>query len=235
MQMGQNGLWFFEGNDIILQSEIRNDRVYQLLLSSMVKQNNIENKTDKEYSRQLDLEEKFNRYWNQALKTDGENYLKRLTTKDLVEMKKAISNINNLITLRVTLGFIDEICRLGIVNIEQAERIKREINEQHPNTNGFDVQDKESRIIAEIKCNIPVGEKSFGAAQKNALKKDLQGLRNGKTKGEIDDVNNYYKFMVIQDVPKARVAMKELYGNDCIELVDKNINTDHIYIVYISL
>ena len=187
------------------------------------------------YSRQLDLEEKFNSYWNKALKTNGEDYLKRLTTNDLVEMKKAISNINNLITLRVTLGFIDEICRLGIVNNEQAERMRKEVDEQHPNTNGFDVQDKECRIIAEIKCNIPVGEKSFGAAQKIALKKDLQGLRNGKTKGDIDNVDNYYKFMVIQDVSKARIAMKELYGDDCVELVDKNIDTDHIYIVYISL
>lgn len=188
-----------------------------------------------EYSRRLDLEEKFNSYWNKALKTNGEDYLKRLTTNDLVEMKKAISNINNLITLRVTLGFIDEICRMDIVNNEQAERMMKEVDEQHPNTNGFDVQDKECRIIAEIKCNIPVGEKSFGAAQKNALKKDLQGLRNGKTKGDIDNVDNYYKFMVIQDVSKARIAMKELYGDDCVELVDNNIDTDHIYIVYISL
>lgn len=188
-----------------------------------------------EYSRRLDLEEKFNSYWNKALKTNGEDYLKRLTTNDLVEMKKAISNINNLITLRVTLGFIDEICRMDIVNNEQAERMRKEVDEQHPNTNGFDVQDKKCRIIAEIKCNIPVGEKSFGAAQKNALKKDLQGLRNGKTKGDIDNVDNYYKFMVIQDVSKARIAMKELYGDDCVELVDNNIDTDHIYIVYISL
>lgn len=195
----------------------------------------MENKADKGYSRQIDLEEKFNRYWNQALKTKGEDYLKRLTINDLVEMKKAISNINNLITLRVTFSFIDEICRLGIVNIEQAERMNKEVNEQHPNTNGFDVQNRECRIIAEIKCNIPVGEKSFGAAQKNALKKDLQGLRNGKTKGDIDNVGNYYKFMVIQDVSNARLAMKELYGDDCVELVDKNIDTNHIYIVYIKL
>ena len=195
----------------------------------------MENKADIGYSRQLDLEEKFNRYWNQALKTNDVDYLKRLTINDLVEMKKAISNINNLITLKITLGFIDEICRLGIVNNEQAERMRKEVDEQHPNTNGFDVQDKECRIIAEIKCNIPVGEKSFGAAQKNALKKDLQGLRNGKTKGDIDNVGNYYKFMVIQDVSNARLAMKELYGNDCVELVDKNIDTEHIYIIYIKL
>lgn len=195
----------------------------------------MENKADKGYSRQLDLEEKFNRYWNQALKTNGEDYLKRLTINDLVEMKKAISNINNLITLKVTLAFVDEICRLGIIDSKQADRIKQDIDEQHPNTNGFDVQDDKCKIIAEIKCNIPVGEKSFGAAQKNALKKDLQGLRHGKTKGDIGDPKDYYKFMVIQDVPKARVAMRELYGADCVELVDNSIDNKHIYIVYIKL
>ena len=41
--------------------------------------------------------------------------------------------------------------------------------------------------------------------------------------------------MVIQDVSKARIAMKELYGDDCVELIDKHIDTDHIYIVYIKL
>ena len=41
--------------------------------------------------------------------------------------------------------------------------------------------------------------------------------------------------MVIQDVSNARLAMKELYSDDCVELVDKNIDTDHIYIVYIKL
>lgn len=46
----------------------------------------MENKADKGYSRQIDLEEKFNRYWNQALKTNGEDYLKRLTINDLVEV-----------------------------------------------------------------------------------------------------------------------------------------------------
>ena len=41
--------------------------------------------------------------------------------------------------------------------------------------------------------------------------------------------------MVIQDVSKARIAMIELYGDDCVELIDKHIDTDHIYIVYIKL
>ena len=63
-------------------------------------------KADEDYKRRQDLEEKFNRFWNKALKTTDVDYLKRLTTDDLVELKKAVSNINNLVTLRVTYGFL---------------------------------------------------------------------------------------------------------------------------------
>lgn len=188
------------------------------------------------YSRQLDIQEKFNHFWNQALKTKNENYLSKLTNEDLIGLKKAIANTNNLLTLKVTLGFIDRLHSLGIIDSNQADRIKKNVDGQHPNTNGFDVQDTECGIIAEVKCNIPVGEKSFGAAQKNALKKDLQGLRNGKTKGGIVNTDDYYKFMVVLDVDGVRDAMKKLCGDDrCIELVDKNIDTNHIYIVYIKI
>ena len=188
------------------------------------------------YSRQLDIQEKFNHFWNQALKTKNENYLSKLTNEDLIGLKKAIANTNNLLTLKVTLGFIDRLHSRGIIDSNQADRIKRNVDGQHPNTIGFDVQDTESGIIAEVKCNIPVGEKSFGAAQKNALKKDLQGLRNGNAKGGIVNTDDYYKFMVVLDVDGVRDAMKKLCGDDrCIELVDKNIDTNHIYIVYIKI
>ena len=63
-------------------------------------------KADEDYKRRQDLEEKFNRFWNKALKTTDVDYLKRLTTDDLVELKKAVSNINNLVTLRVTYSFL---------------------------------------------------------------------------------------------------------------------------------
>lgn len=201
-----------------------------------------------EYSRRLDLEEKFNSYWNKALKTNGEDYLKRLTTNDLVEMKKAISNINNLITLRVTLRFIDEICRLGIVNIEQAERIKKEVNEQHPNTNGFDVcceKEKDGiNLIAEVKCNIPVGEDEFGAAQRNGIIEDLDGMWEGKGKFDNNYTKRCKKFMVLlelQDGNEVKHAMENLlehnkqYRDICVDLESKNINNKHIYIVYIKL
>ncbi|MBQ9253295.1 MAG: hypothetical protein IJ180_11435 [Bacteroidales bacterium] len=109
------------------------------------------------------------------------------------------------------------------------------MDNQHANTNGYDVQNKDNKIIAEVKCNIPVEEKSFGVAQKTAIKKDLDGLRFGKTKSRDINISEYYKFMVMQDLPNVREAMQKLYGEDCVELTNKNINKEQIYIVYIKI
>jgi len=188
-----------------------------------------------DYSRQNDLTNNFNQFWNKALKTVNKDYLEILTTDDPVELKKAVSNINNLMTLRVTLGFIDKLSSLGIINREQAISIRKSVDAQHPNTNGYDVFDEECKIIAEVKCNIPVEKNRFGAAQENAIKKDLHGLWHGKNKGGINNTDDYYKFMVIQDVALAREAMKAICDDLCVELTDNNIDTNHIYIVYIKL
>ena len=210
------------------------------------------NKADIEYSRELDLKEKFNLFWNKALKTNGEDYLNRFTNNDLVEMKKAISNINNLITLRVTLAFIDKICRLGIINSKQADNIKNDVQRAHPNTNGFDVRypQKEEEydginLIAEVKCNIPVGGNEFGAAQRNGIIKDLNGLWEGKGKFGKNYTDDSYKFMVLLELQggnEVKCAMKNLLENNkqykdiCVELGDKKIDEidkKHIYIVYV--
>ena len=214
------------------------------------------NKADIEYSRELDLEEKFNLFWNQALKTNGEDYLKRLTSNDLIEMKKAVSNINNLITLRVTMAFIDEICRLGIINSKQADNMKKDVKGAHPNTNGFDVhypnpkrEDENDglKLIAEVKCNIPVGGDKFGAAQRNEILKDLKGLRKGKGKYDENYTKPCKKFMVLlelQDGEEVKEAMNNLrehnneYKDKCVDLDGiniENIDENHIYIVYVNI
>lgn len=205
-------------------------------------------KADKGYSRQLDLEEKFNQFWNQALKTTNENYLKLLSIDDLIGLKKAISNINNLMTLKVTLGFVDEICRLGIINSTQANRIKMKVDKQHPNTNGFDVcckkEDDGIDLIAEVKCNIPVGGDEFGAAQRNGIIKDLNSMLEGKKKYSKNYTSNCFKFMVLlemQDGNKVKDAMQNLlktnkqYKDICVNLQNSDIDKEHIYIVYIKL
>jgi hypothetical protein len=60
--------------------------------------------------------------------------------------------------------------------------IIEKVNSQNSNANGFDIYypSEEIKIIAEIKCNIPINKKSsFGAAQRNGILKDIESLLYG--------------------------------------------------------
>jgi hypothetical protein len=52
--------------------------------------------------------------------------------------------------------------------------------------------------LAEVKCNKPFLENSFGSAQKNGIIKDINGLLYGKAKEKIN-TNEYLKFLVVYD------------------------------------
>ena len=91
------------------------------------------------------------------------------------------------------------------------------------------------KLIAEVKCNIPVKPHEFGAAQKNGILKDLKGLKEGKRSFDGENTDNYYKFMVVLDVEGVRDAIKKLCGNECMELVNNQIDKHHIYISFIEL
>lgn len=188
------------------------------------------------YSRDSDLSSRFNRLWNDILHTTGVDYLSNLTTSDLTELKLAISNINNIITHRVSLAFVEELGRWGIISNEQVNSIKHSIDVQHPNSNGYDIQNEGSKILAEVKCNIPVLHHRFGSAQCAAIRTDLNGLRHGKPKG-LRDTSNYRKFLVLHDIPGVQEAMNDLCRteDDCVFWDgDTPIDTKHIYIVFIT-
>lgn len=202
-----------------------------------------------EYNRLRELTNDFDIFWNKALKTENEDYLSNLSAENLIELKKSISNINNLVTLMVTLKFLEQLRKIGIISSEQAKRMEEDVNSVHPNTNGFDVRyDKKNNfegknIVAEVKCNIPVDGNNFGANQKTGIRKDLNGLREGKKKTIDYTPRNYYKFMVLLDVNGVKEAMgnlikvfnKKNHTVNLVELSDNKIDFNHIYIVYINL
>ena len=61
---------------------------------------------DGEYSRSQDLGQKFNECWKKIFKSD-KDYFSLLSLSDFIKLKIAISDINNIITLRVTILFVD--------------------------------------------------------------------------------------------------------------------------------
>ena len=99
------------------------------------------------------------------------------------------------------------------------------------------------KIIAEVKCNIPVKGDSYGAAQKKGIIKDIKGLLTKQDKSKVnifpDDHASYYKFMVVLDIENSKDAMRKIIKKmDNLAIVEYNeqqqLDTSKVYIVYID-
>ncbi len=197
--------------------------------------------------RRAELAKEFDGFWKKVLNTQ-DSLFAQMTINDFVELKKAISCINNIVTLLVTDRFIDFLLQTHVISAKQAEKMHQDVNQTHANTNGFDVECKEDvKIVAEVKCNIPVGKDTFGAAQEAGIMKDIKHLYYGKTKANINEqeIGTYYKFMVLLDSNGVKNSVQKLvqkmhnhsdYANIPIAEYDAKIqlNTNTVYIIYIS-
>lgn len=196
------------------------------------------------YNRKDDLSSAFNSFWQEALNSN-EDYYSKLTLKEFVNLKKAITNINNIITMLVTESFVKTLHTDGVISTPQQSEMLEQLFETHANTNGFDVEYSagQMKIVAEVKCNIPVNETSFGAAQENSIMEDVDHLFHSKKKSDLtsEDIQDYYKFMVFLDVEKVRVSTQKLIrkltkkGLNVTEYTPKTkLQKDIVYFIYIS-
>ena len=196
------------------------------------------------YNRKDDLSSAFNDFWRKALNSN-EDYYSKLTLKEFVNLKKAITNINNIITMLVTESFVKTLHKDGVISTPQQSKMLEQLYETHANTNGFDVEHSagQMKIVAEVKCNIPVNETSFGAAQENSIMEDVDHLFHSKKKSDLtsEDIQDYYKFMVFLDVENVRVSTQKLIrkltkkGLNVTEYTPKTkLQKDIVYFIYIS-
>lgn len=193
------------------------------------------------------LKNSFNKFLNRILRTHGQDYYAKLSLSDFIELKKVISTVNNIITLQTTERFIEYLEQQGIITRNECDEMHKSVDATSANANGYDIQYRGRGgrgILAEVKCNIPVGEHCFGAAQINGIRKDITGLLEGKLKSGIHDTSEYLKFMVLLNTGEnIETAMNRIIAsNDTGEVVpfpaDGNIDrlsTKKVYIVYISL
>ena len=199
-------------------------------------------------SEVFNREEKLSKEFNAAILNilgdmgnDMDNdFYKHLTFKTLINLKKVLSNINNLITLKTSVAFVDFLCEINKIESEIASNVIKEINKTTANTNGYDIVCKNGSFpfIAEVKCNIPCGKKGekYGAAQIASIKTDLEGLRNGKKKTLELNLKEYLRFMVVLECDGIDKAIEGLECEDVKIWNDKlEINKDIIYIVPINL
>ena len=197
--------------------------------------------------RDRQLADEFNGFWKQCLGRD-EDYYSRLTLDGFVRLKRALGNINNIITLKAMLNFIDCLLAEKIVLLPQAAEMRRRVKETSANANGFDVCYSGGPdglpLIAEVKCNIPVKKDRFGAAQEAGIRKDIEALLQGKRKMGVTDVSRYYKFMAVLDMAdgSVRKAMEKLISGFSSDIrvkeyvpgVTRVDDTQVVYVVYVG-
>ena len=124
------------------------------------------------------------------------NFTEKFTTKNYLRLKSTLSDVNNVLTLKLTLSFVDTLCEKFYLSEETKLDWKTKIDAVGPNTKGFDINvENPIKILAEVKC-ITTENNRFSAIQKKNLFIDAHKL---KYKECNIDQSEYYKFIVILD------------------------------------
>lgn len=150
--------------------------------------------------RQENLSKKLNSFLTKITGIEKDFY-KTLSQEDLFELKTVLSDINNLLTLRLTLTATHWLCTAFNITDEEKAEIMNEIDSVKPNTNGFDIKinNHNHKIVAEVKCVVPSsnGNKYLGA-QQNGILDDAIKLKNGRN--QISEISDYFKFIFVLNV-----------------------------------
>ncbi len=159
-----------------------------------------EKNTPKEYSRKRDLEKKMNNFLSKITNVE-KDYMKNFSQNDLLELKSALSDINNILTLETTRAFVNWLNQLYSFSDSELKEIIHSVETTKPNTNGFDIEitKPNKKILTEIKCIVPINNSDkFGVAQKNAILDDALKLINGKK--NLKNTESYHKFIGLIDI-----------------------------------
>ena len=179
-----------------------------------------------------------------------DTYNENKNIKHLLQLKKVLYPIDNLITLEVSYGFVKWLRKNNFISNTQANQMIDYLDNSNANANGFDIiynEDGGMPIIAEVKGTIPYLSNKYGAQQKDSIKKDLEYLtgKKVKLKSQSVEIEKYYKFMVMlksQDENKDEAAMNNLlktfHDKDNIIVLQNEQQTlsyDKVYVVFIEL
>ena len=179
-----------------------------------------------------------------------DTYNENKNIKHLLQLKKVLYPIDNLITLEVSYGFVKWLRKNNFISNTQANQMIDYLDNSNANANGFDIiynEDGGMPILAEVKGTIPYLSNKYGAQQKDSIKKDLEYLtgKKVKLKSQSVEIEKYYKFMVMlksQDENKDEAAMNNLlktfHDKDNIIVLQNEQQTlsyDKVYVVFIEL
>ena len=117
------------------------------------------------------------------------------------------------------------------------------IRSAKPNANGYDIELSDPDTVAEIKCNIPINAgRVYGSAQRNGLRKDIEGLLAGKSKSS-KKTDKSVKLLGLYDTPEVRAATQHFVKNLPATLNQKLViepeqgkvlDNQHVYVVFVK-
>src|SRR5205823_12777438 len=134
------------------------------------------------YQKDGELRQRINSFLQHAFDLPEADYYTRLDLKRLLLLKSALSDINNTVTMRLTLGFLDWAAQVLSFDARAIAQVRAKVLSTKPSSNGYDIHcTAPVPLVAEVKCNIPVnGGSKYGAAQRAGIAKDIDALLHGK-------------------------------------------------------
>ena len=160
-----------------------------------------------EYQKDVELSRRINQFLVQAFGLPKEDYYARLSITNFLALKAALSDINNAVTMRLTLCFVDWAARVFPMDALATNKLRAAVLQSKPSSNGYDLYcDGPTPFIAEVKCNVPInGSERYGSAQRTGILNDIDALLTGKSKAA-SVTRTALKFMVFLDLPEVRAA-----------------------------
>lgn len=195
------------------------------------------------FNREESLRKRLNAFLSLSFELPEHDYYAKLDTESFLSLKSVLADINNILTLRVALAFIDWVAVRLNLDAQAKLELERIFLNSKPNSNGFDVWlGYPVAFVGEVKCNVPINKGSiYGAQQRHGIEKDVTSLLEGKRKASFNP-QSCLKFLAFLDRPEIRSANEHLLRTSKVckgrlEFVSGNTELnrhDIIYGVYVA-
>jgi hypothetical protein len=149
--------------------------------------------------RQADLKNRINKHLGK-LTGNYIDFFSSMEQSDLMELKTVLADINNVLTLKMTIAAAGWICEYFNFDNAVKNKILEDVDSAKPNSKGFDIHiDDHYKILGEVKCVSPINNGAvFGVAQHDSILNDVYKLIYGKD--TFTDRKKFLKFLFLIDL-----------------------------------